>query len=196
MLPTPPRTTEKMGSKRKRSSKKGSSKSKRPSKKFKASLGKSAPVSTTYQHDRAVEYKAGRMTKGKKRALNFKNKVFKAMQQKMAPNHMLFNVGSTNLSVASNAQGVYVAELFSANGVGPNANDLYKIFNQVGGPTSATQGYTYDLMFHTGILEVDMCLETSALAVAQGFIDVYTVVCRRDIVTEANLSTTGNWSHH
>jgi len=137
--------------------------------------------SVTFQHDRGTEYRSKRLSGRAKSNLNFEKRVVKAIQKKLPPNYMLLSRASANLSVPTNTQGYFSAMLWSANGATNSSDDIAKIYSQIGGVTSATQGYAYDLMLHWGILEVDMCLETSSLQVAQGLVDVYTVKCRKDV---------------
>ena len=77
------------------------------------------------------------------------------------------------------------------------ANDIFRIYNQLGGPTDAVKGYPYSVNMHTGILEVDVTLETTGVApfqtVTQGFLDVYTCICRKDYRSEIDLSANAGY---
>lgn len=173
--------------KRKRS-KAAKAKNKRFKKAFGKGKAKTKNTSVTFQHDRGTEYISRRLSGAAKRRANFEKRVVVALQKKMAPNYMLFNQPSANFAIPSNEQIHLSAMLWTANGIAGTSNDIFRIYNQIGGPTSATKGYNYDLHLHYGILEVDMCLETTALAVAQCFVDVYTIKCRKDVAS----ATTAN----
>lgn len=145
-------------------------------------------TSVTFQNDRATEYRSQPVTPATKRAKKFEKRVLTALQKKLAPNYIMLNNVSNNLSVLSGKQNIITTMLWSSQGASGSSDDIFKIYNQVGGPTSAVQGYTYDLNLHHAILEVDLCLETSSAQVAQGFLDVYTIRCRKDVISSSSVN--------
>jgi len=148
-------------------------------------------TSVTFQHDRGTEYRSKPMSKRARANKRFNSKVLKAVLGKMAPNYMLINKPSFNLFVGSNVQNFFSCTLWGSRGNAGSNDDIFKIYQQVGGPSSVTQGYDYDLYMHYGILEVDMCLETTLAQVSQGLVDVYTFYCRKDVINEGVVTTSG-----
>jgi len=150
--------------------------------------------SLTFQSDRSLEYRSKPFRGAAKRRANFEKRVVKAMQSKMPPNNIILNTSAFNLGVSAGTQNAFTSMLWTANGIVNTSDDIRRLYDQVGGLTSPTAGYAYDLHLHTGILEVDICLETSGVQVAQGILDVYTVKCRKDVKTDSVLSTLGTWN--
>jgi len=150
---------------------------------------------TTFQKDRSLEYRSKPYSGAAKRRDKFEKRVLKAMQSKMAPTNIILNQIAFGLNVPILQQNVWTAMMWSANGIA-TSNDIFQLYAEVGGPTSATQGYAYDLYLHHGILEMDICLETSGGSAQQGFIDVYTIKCRKDVRSENPVSTSGSFDTH
>jgi len=148
----------------------------------------------TVQYDMVTTYKSGGLSKAKKRALNFQKKVVKSLQSSLPPNNLMYSSSGT-LAIASNTQDQLSAVLFSAAGLAGSSDDISKIYTAVGGLTSAAAGYAYDIYLHHGLLQLDMCIETSSAQVAQCFVDIYTCVCRKD-VTASGTTTSGIHYHH
>lgn len=148
----------------------------------------------TIQYDMVTTYKSSGMSKNKKRALNFQKKVVKSLQSSLPPNNLMYsNAGS--LTVGTNTQDQLSAVLFSAAGLAGSSDDISKIYNAVGGATSLAAGYAYDIYLHHGLLQLDMCIETSTAQVAQCFVDIYTCVCRKDVTSSGTVTSGMDYSN-